>query len=626
MSGKIAREHRSRVGVARAAIGVAVVLASGPLLAVAPGVRAATAQMTAVPSEWSGARMFPLLVVEGGGSVSDIGPGWDIPLRVGTDPSDVAVTPDGQDAYVTNQDGTVSVIRGVQTLHPTVLAAPVRVGNDPTAVAVSPNSRYAYVVNRVDGTVSVIGDANTANPTVIKTLQLGDGVVASAQIAITPDGKYAYVSTGGALAVIDDAESGEPVVASKAVPVTTDGGIVDIAMTPNGQYAYIAEDSASGGVLDIIGGVQTADPKLVRRWKIGTGLVDQVAVTPDGKYAYVADSTDKVLVITGPETTHPVISESPVPVGGLLSYQVAVQPDGDYASVMTCNSDFCDGLTEIAGASTPHPKAGASWSPGTGLQAMAYVNLGMAALGDSYSSGNGTTGATGDCVRSFQAWPELLPRIVSSNAISRVTMLACSGADSNGTNMSPKQDLPAQIAELRNLKPAPGIVTLTIGGDDGKSEHVGFFNVLVGCVLSESACAAAIASELKWIAKSEPTLLHQDYSAIRDADKSATILVVGYPQIFPDAKCGAFTKLEAQSLDNLTLLMDMTIAKAAAEVPGAEYVVKSATAFDGHQLCASEPWIVAPLHSTSTTDWMHPNNAGQQALAEVVADFMATRR
>src|ERR1022692_2678097 len=120
-------------------------------------------------------------------------------------------------------------------------------------------------------------------------------------------------------------------------------------------------------------------------------------------------------------------------------------------------------------------------------------------------------------------------------------MLACSGADSNGTNVHPKQDLPAQIAELRKLKPAQGIVTLTIGGDDGRSEHVGFFNVLVACALSEGARAAAGLAGMKGIAKSEPALLHQDYSAIRAADPSATVVVVGYPQIFPDTKCGVFT-------------------------------------------------------------------------------------
>ncbi len=270
-----------------------------------------------------------------------------------------------------------------------------------------------------------------------------------------------------------------------------------------------------------------------------------------------------------------------------------------------------DGEIPYLSAGTP-----ASALPGTG-------SLRLAALGDSYSSGNGTTGATGDCVRSFQAWPELLPGSVGSSAISPVTMLACSGADSNGTRVHPKQDLPAQIAELRKLKPAPGIVTLTIGGDDGRSEHVGFFNVLVACALSDSACAVAVSSELKWIRKSEHALLHQDYSAIRAADPSATVVVVGYPKIFPDAKCGVFTKAEGQVLNSLTSTLDSTIASAAAKVPGVKYV-NAAAAFAGHQLCTAHPWVVAPLHSTSKTDWMHPDNAGQQALSKVVADFIAT--
>jgi DNA-binding beta-propeller fold protein YncE len=73
---------------------------------------------------------------------------------VGTDPSHVAVTPDGRDAYVTNQDGTVSVIPDVQTDHPQVVKPALTVGADPTTVAVTPDSKYAYVVNRLDHTVS----------------------------------------------------------------------------------------------------------------------------------------------------------------------------------------------------------------------------------------------------------------------------------------------------------------------------------------------------------------------------------------------------------------------------------------------------------------------------------------
>lgn len=249
----------------------------------------------------------------------------------------------------------------------------------------------------------------------------------------------------------------------------------------------------------------------------------------------------------------------------------------------------------------------------------------LAALGDSYSAGNGTPEASGDCDRSPQAWPDLLPGKVGGGAISAaVALLACSGADSNGSEITPVKDLPAQIAQLRKAKPAPSLITVTIGGDDGRSEGVGFRNVLIACAASNAACAVATATEYSWIAKHEPALLRQDFSAIKAADPIAILLTVGYPQIFPDKKCLSYSKAEAQVLNRLTVALDSAIAKAAAKVPGVEYV-PAISAFSKHDLCSADPWVVSPLASNAHTgvhDWMHPNKSGQEAIAEVVADFI----
>jgi lysophospholipase L1-like esterase len=248
----------------------------------------------------------------------------------------------------------------------------------------------------------------------------------------------------------------------------------------------------------------------------------------------------------------------------------------------------------------------------------------MAALGDSYSAGNGTPRATGECDMSPQAWPELVPGKVGGNAISSsVTLLACSGADSTGSGSG---DLSAQIAELP--KYAPNLVTITIGGDDGRSEGVGFRNVLVACAVGGAeGCAHAIATETSWIEEREPALLRQDFSKIKTADPSAILLAVGYPDIFPDTACAPYDKEIEQVLNHLTASLDTAIGNAAAAVAGVDYV-PAISAFGGHELCSGDPWVVRPLTVNAHTgihDWLHPNKGGQNAIADVVAAFIKDR-
>lgn len=249
----------------------------------------------------------------------------------------------------------------------------------------------------------------------------------------------------------------------------------------------------------------------------------------------------------------------------------------------------------------------------------------FAALGDSYSAGNGTPQASGDCERSPQAWPELVPGMVGGNAISpSVALLACSGAESTNSGNTTVEDLPAQITQLRGIKPAPSLVTVTIGGDDGTPEHVGFRNVLINCIQSSKYCDIYDAQESSWIANDEPTLLREDYSAIKAADPSAVVLAVGYPQIFPDKSCDGFNEHDETILNNLAAALDAAIASAAAEVPGVIYV-PAISAFSGHLLCSEHPDVVDPLTVAAFTGihgWMHPNVDGQNAIANVVAEFI----
>ena len=87
-------------------------------------------------------------------------------IGVGTYPYEVAVSPTGATAYVTNYfSNTVSVINTA-----TNTVTTIGVGTYPYGVAVSPTGAKRYVTNAGDGTVSVI---NTATDTVTATIPVG---------------------------------------------------------------------------------------------------------------------------------------------------------------------------------------------------------------------------------------------------------------------------------------------------------------------------------------------------------------------------------------------------------------------------------------------------------------------
>ncbi len=114
------------------------------------------------------------------------------PVKVGSGggsgPDAIAITPDGETAYVPSYSpGTVTLIR---TATNTALK-PIKAGTYPVAIAITPDSKTAYVVNNESGTVTPI---RIATNTALKPIKVGD---LPRGLAITPDGKTAYVTSNG---------------------------------------------------------------------------------------------------------------------------------------------------------------------------------------------------------------------------------------------------------------------------------------------------------------------------------------------------------------------------------------------------------------------------------------------
>ncbi len=114
------------------------------------------------------------------------------PIKVGSDPEAIAISPDGAMAYVVNSgSGTVTPISTATRR----AGKPIMVGPDPQAIAITPDGRFAYVTNMGSDSVTPINLA-TGTP--------GPAIAVGAMpraVAITPDGRTAFVLNWGGASV-----------------------------------------------------------------------------------------------------------------------------------------------------------------------------------------------------------------------------------------------------------------------------------------------------------------------------------------------------------------------------------------------------------------------------------------
>ena len=240
----------------------------------------------------------------------------------------------------------------------------------------------------------------------------------------------------------------------------------------------------------------------------------------------------------------------------------------------------------------------------------------LAALGDSYSSGEANPpfdASAPGCDRSQNAWPVLAAAILGRAA----TNLACSGAKTADV-VTPYKDQPAQVDALKALRPRPGIVTITIGGNDA-----GFSTVIGACVLADCVKSGAVAAADVTIVTVLPDRLLDTYRAVEKAAPRARLVVVGYPRLFPrrqadvTAACPWLANRERKALNASTDLLNLEI-RLAAWRAGARYVDVSKT-LAGHELCTKDSWVFPIGVGDAPQYWAHPILPGQQAIAARVA-------
>jgi lysophospholipase L1-like esterase len=218
------------------------------------------------------------------------------------------------------------------------------------------------------------------------------------------------------------------------------------------------------------------------------------------------------------------------------------------------------------------------------------------ALGDSYSSGEGTrhylVDGT-DCDRSTYAYPSLLAAAKGY----ALNFRACSGA----TVADVARD------QLGALAASTRYVTISVGGNDARFSHV-----ITECALPAwaSNCRGAVSGAQHYIRTALPGSLSTLYASIRVKAPNATVVVVGYPKLFMGADCNAltwFSPKDEQLLNDTAVLLDDTIAAAAAAKAFA--FVNPIDAFTGHAVCDHAEWINGLSHPVAES--FHPNRAGQ---------------
>lgn len=217
-----------------------------------------------------------------------------------------------------------------------------------------------------------------------------------------------------------------------------------------------------------------------------------------------------------------------------------------------------------------------------------------AALGDSYSSGNGTREYFDvACRRSAEAYPQLL----ADGLNAEFAFEACAGA----------RTVDLLATQLEPLDAETDIVTVTIGGND-----IGWAEAVKACLTPLADCTDEIEDSEGLIRNELPGLLDGAYGAIANRAPNADVYVLGYPRLFSGERaCGALKQPNAVEQVRMNEAADRLagVIRNKAEEHGFTYV-DVRKAFDGHAICDE----VAYLNSLAfpPSESYHPNAMGHR--------------
>ena len=293
------------------------------------------------------------------------------PIRVGRGPALIAISPDGQTAYVVGVGSTLPDVPGPVTLTPirtatnrpsreiTVCAAENLGGViSPGAIAITPDSRTVYVscsgmvvpvragadtasepvrlssagalAMAADGRTLYVTnpDGDTITPVSTATGEPGSAIVVDSSpdgMVLTPDGTTVLVLTSAGVTPVDTAtnRAGKPVAIQ---------GAYGLAVAPGGGAAYVLARPDPNGQQGFVVPVDIRASTAGTPIKVGLDPADMV-FTPDGAMAYVdnyASESVTPIQLSGGRAGPPIAA-------GKIPARLAASPDGTTVYVLDSN-------------------------------------------------------------------------------------------------------------------------------------------------------------------------------------------------------------------------------------------------------------------------------------------------
>lgn len=234
-----------------------------------------------------------------------------------------------------------------------------------------------------------------------------------------------------------------------------------------------------------------------------------------------------------------------------------------------------------------------------------------AAIGDSYSSGEGTFDDEGECQQSPGAYGPFYSVFLAPVTFD-LTFTACTGKT---TDHLVDVQLPLVPTDA-------GLITLTTGGND-----VGFGGVLTYCAFPGGMYCNEHFETLEEDIDNMQTELVEAYEAILHHAQDARVVVLSYPQVLGVGHQLCYTDMtidegEKAWVRERTAQMQEVITAAVQQVGDPRLSLLTVLdAFAGHEICSDEEF--ANGTSVESPNSFHPNSAGHEKLAAELKSHLA---
>jgi YVTN family beta-propeller protein len=282
-------------------------------------------------------------------------------ITTGLGPHEVAVSPDGRTAYVTNYGMFAVFKEGQRQDHPgntiTVIDLERRAVRDtfdlgaytkPHGLWVSRDGGLLWVA--CEGAQTVL-EMDAASGTIQRTWKTGQEI--SHMLVPTPDETKLYVANirSGSVTVIERATD-------RVTSLPTGEGAEGIDVTPDGREVWVTNRGAH-----TVAVIPTARDAVAERFTSGGQMPIRVKFTPDGREAWISNARSNTVTLFDVKTRRllATIEVGAVPVG------IQMTPDGRRAFVANTNDD------RITVLSIPERKKLNTFAPGHEPDGMAWV-------------------------------------------------------------------------------------------------------------------------------------------------------------------------------------------------------------------------------------------------------------